>query len=67
MDLSEEYLAELWARLQPGGSALVLLLETKRVKETLDLLATLRGRVWQQVLSDHLVAEFTTGMVLEGR
>ena len=63
----EEYLTAPQASFQPGGSALVTLLETERVKEILYLLATFRGRVWQQALEDDLLVRFATGMAQEGR
>jgi hypothetical protein len=60
-------LAALRADLQPGGSALALLVEREWVEESLDLLAPLQGRVWRQVLSTHLVAELVPEIALEGR
>jgi uncharacterized membrane protein len=67
MGFPEEHLAALRASLQPGGSALVVLVETERVDGTLDLLATCQGRVWQQALTDDLLAQFATAEALEGR
>jgi uncharacterized membrane protein len=46
-------------KLQPGGSALVSLATLERAEETLDLLAKYRGEVWQQVLADNLLAQFS--------
>jgi uncharacterized membrane protein len=46
-------------KLQPGGSALVSLVTLERAEETLDLLAEYRGEVWQQVLADDLLAQFS--------
>jgi uncharacterized membrane protein len=63
----EEYLTAPQASFQPGGSALVTLLETERVQEILDLLATFQGRVWQQALEGDLLVRFATGMASEGR
>ena len=63
----EGFLEALRADLRLGGSALVLLLDSEWLGETLALLTTLRGRVWRQALSDHLVAKFVPEIAPEGR
>jgi uncharacterized membrane protein len=67
IDFPEEYLMALQASLQPGGSALLLLLETEWLDKALDLLAGFQGRVWQQSLAGRLLAEIAAEMVPEGR
>jgi uncharacterized membrane protein len=67
IDFPEEYLLALQASLQPGGSALLLLLETGQLDEALDLLAGFQGWVWQQALSDRLLAKIAAKMASEGR
>jgi uncharacterized membrane protein len=67
IDLPEEYLMALQASLQPGGSALLLLLETEWLDEALDLVAGFQGRVWQQSLAGRLLAEIAAEMTPEGR
>ncbi|MGD8623511.1 MAG: hypothetical protein PVF47_02415 [Anaerolineae bacterium] len=54
LGFTKEQLAVLPADLEPGGSALVLLVETERVEGTLDLLAAFEGQIWQQALVDDL-------------
>jgi uncharacterized membrane protein len=50
--LAEDRVSPLPAGLQPGGSALVVLVEREWVEGLLDLLATFQGQVWQQALAD---------------
>jgi hypothetical protein len=58
--LTQEWLAKLRGSLQPGGSALVILVETDRARALPSLLAAHEGRLWQWALSDDLVASFAT-------
>jgi uncharacterized membrane protein len=67
IDLPEEYLMALQASLQPGGSALLLLLETEWLDEALNVVAGFQGRVWQQSLAGRLLAEIAAEMTPEGR
>jgi uncharacterized membrane protein len=67
MGFPAEHLSELRARLQPGGSALVMLADPKRVDVILDHLAPFGGGVWRQAVPKDLVAQSTTGVVSKGR
>jgi uncharacterized membrane protein len=67
IDFPEEYLMALQASLQPGGSALLLLLETEWLDEALNVVAGFQGRVWQQSLAGRLLAEIAAEMTPEGR
>jgi uncharacterized membrane protein len=67
MDFSQEDLMALRMGFPLGGSALLLLLETEWLDETLKLLDRFQGRVWKRALSDHLQAKVAAEMVSQGR
>jgi uncharacterized membrane protein len=67
LSFPEDYLTALQAEFEPGGSALVGLLEPKRTEGALDLLARFQGRVWRQKLADDLLAQLAIERTPEGR
>jgi len=60
-----EHLTALRASLQPGGSALVILVDGEQIEGAFRLLAAFQGQVWQQTLADDLLAQLTTGLAPE--
>ncbi len=56
---SNDYLAGLQDKLQPGSSALVTLVEKKSVNDVLDALAELDGQLVRQGLTDEVVSQLT--------
>jgi hypothetical protein len=58
-----EYMTALRASFQPGGSALVFLVDSEQAKGLLGLLAAFQGQVWPQAHADDLMAQLTTGPV----
>ena len=67
MGLPEEFLAGLRASFRPGGSALIILVETDRVKGILDLLASLQGHVLRHALEDDVLAQAASGNLPQKR
>lgn len=57
MGFSDEFLAGLYSFLQPGSSALIVLVEHHRAQPMLESMADLGGVVFQQTLTDELAEE----------
>ena len=63
--LAKHCISPLPAGLEPGGSALVVLVEREWVEGMLNLLATFQGQVWQQELRQ-VHQQLVTGSASEG-
>ena len=55
----DEYLEKLQESLQPGSSALVVLVDQEWVEKVAETLATFDGQVLQHVLTDDIVAQIS--------
>jgi uncharacterized membrane protein len=62
-----DYVTAIRASFQPGGSALVFLVDSEQVEGVLGLLAAFRGQGWQQALADMLLARLAAAISAEGR
>jgi uncharacterized membrane protein len=65
--LTQEDSMQLSSMLEPGGSALVTLVDAQRIEGILKLLSAFQGHVWQQTLADDLLARLSSGLASEGR
>jgi uncharacterized membrane protein/sporulation protein YlmC with PRC-barrel domain len=59
MGFPDAYLKKLQAGLQPGNSALIVLVERKWVEQAMQALADFGGQLMRQTLTDDTVAQFT--------
>jgi uncharacterized membrane protein/sporulation protein YlmC with PRC-barrel domain len=66
MGFSDECLKRLQEGLQPGSSAIVVVVERSWVKRVLKALARFGGRVARQALTDEVVEQFTAALADEG-
>lgn len=60
MGFPDEYLEQLEEGLQPGSSALVILVDGETVDEAVERLAVFDGQILRQSLSDDLMAQLTS-------
>jgi uncharacterized membrane protein len=67
MGLSDEFLKGFQERLQPGGSALVVLVEHKWAQSLPDVLGGLEGVTVQQTLTDEMVQQIIDAGEIEGQ
>jgi uncharacterized membrane protein len=59
MGFPDEYLEQLEEGLQPGSSALVILVDGETVDEAVERLAVFDSQILRQSLSDDMMAQFT--------
>jgi uncharacterized membrane protein len=60
MGFPDEYLEQLEEGLQPGSSALVILVDGETVDEVVERLAVFEGQILRQSLNDDLMAQLTS-------
>jgi uncharacterized membrane protein/sporulation protein YlmC with PRC-barrel domain len=59
MGFPDEYLKKVQASLQPGSSALLVLVEQEQVEKVVQVLAKFEGELLRQGLTDEMMSEFT--------
>jgi uncharacterized membrane protein len=59
MGFPDDYLKKVQASLQPGSSALLVLVEQEQVEKVAQVLAKFEGELLRQGLTDEMVSQFT--------
>ena len=54
---SNEYLAMLKNKMEPGNSGIVTLVETERVQELITAMKSVGGQIYQQKINDDIISE----------